>query len=45
MPLLLKTPLLKKYEESFFWQVGALRDKMISVPFEFHVDVFHPSRL
>ena len=41
---LAKTPLLKKYEESFFWQVGALRDKMISVPFEFHVDVFYPSK-
>lgn len=39
-----KTPLLKKYEESFFWQVGTLRDKMIDVPFEFHIDVFYPSK-
>ena len=41
---LAKTPTLKKYEESFFWQIGSLRDKMIDVPFEFYVDVFYPSK-
>ena len=41
---LAKTSLLKKYEESFFWQVGSLRDKMIDVPFEFYIDVFYPSK-
>lgn len=41
---LAKTPVLKKYEESFFWQVGPLRDKMIEVPFEFYIDVFYPSK-
>jgi len=41
---LAKTPLLKKYEESFFWQIGDLRGKMIDVPFEFHVNVFYPSK-
>jgi len=39
---LAKTSALKKYEESFFWQVGSLRDMMIDVPFEFYVDVFYP---
>lgn len=41
---LAKTPALKKYEESFFWQIGSLRDKMIDVPFEFYIDVFYPSK-
>ncbi len=41
---LAKTPALKKYEESFFWQIGSLRDKMIDVPFELHIDVFYPSK-
>jgi len=39
-----KTSLLKKYEESFFWQIGSLRDKMIDVPFEFYVDIYYPSK-
>ena len=39
-----KTVALKKYEESFFWQIGTLRDKMIDVPFEFHVDIYYPSK-
>jgi len=39
-----KTTLLKKYEESFFWQIGSLRDKMIDVPFEFYVDIYYPSK-
>jgi len=41
---LAKTTTLKKYEESFFWQVGLLRDLMIDVPFEFYIDVFYPSK-
>ena len=41
---LAKTPALKKYEETFFWQVGSIRDLMIDVPFEFHVNVFYPSK-
>ena len=41
---LAKTATLKKYEESFFWQIGSLRDKMIDVPFELHIDVFYPSK-
>ena len=41
---LAKTPTLKKYEESFFWQVRNLRDKMIDVPFEFYIDVYYPSK-
>jgi Holliday junction resolvase RusA-like endonuclease len=41
---LAKTTAMKKYEESFFWQVGSARDKMIDVPFEFHIDVFYPSK-
>lgn len=41
---LAKTTTLKKYEESFFWQIGTLRDKMIDVPFEFYIDVFYPSK-
>lgn len=41
---LAKTKALKDYEESFFWQVGSARGKMIDVPFEFYVDVFYPSK-
>ncbi|MEO0037331.1 MAG: hypothetical protein RIQ59_542 [Bacteroidota bacterium] len=41
---LAKTPALKKYEESFFWQIGPARDKMIEVPFEIYIDVFYPSK-
>ena len=41
---LAKTPAMKKYEESFFWQVGAARNKMIDFPFEFHIDVYYPSK-
>lgn len=41
---LAKTPALKKYEESFIWQCGKYRNANISVPFEFHVDVYYPSK-
>lgn len=39
-----KTTAMKKYEESFMWQVGSCRDANISVPFEFHIDVYFPSK-
>lgn len=39
-----KTTAMKKYEESFLWQVGACRDANISVPFEFYIDVYFPSK-
>lgn len=39
-----KTPLLNKYEESFIWQAGRLRDLEINEPFEFHIDVYYPSK-
>ena len=41
---LAKTPALKKYEESFIWQAGKLRDLNINEPFEFHIDVYYPSK-
>ena len=35
---------LKRYEEAFMWQVGSMRDANISVPFEFYLDVYFPSK-
>lgn len=41
---LAKTKALKQYEESFFWQCGTVRNKEINEPFEFHVNVYYPSK-
>ena len=41
---LTKTSAMKRYEESFLWQVGSMRDANISVPFEFYLDVYFPSK-
>ena len=41
---LTKTTAMKKYEEAFLWQVGAIRDLMINGLFEFHIDVYFPSK-
>jgi len=41
---LAKTPILKRYEESFIWQSGKLRDLNIDEPFEFYIDVYYPSK-
>lgn len=41
---LTKTKAMKQYEESFLWQVGEIRDANISVPFEFYIDVYFPSK-
>lgn len=41
---LAKTPALVKYEESFIWQAGKLRDLNINEPFEFYIDVYYPSK-
>lgn len=41
---LTKTKAMKTYEESFLWQVGGIRDADISVPFEFYIDVYFPSK-
>jgi Holliday junction resolvase RusA-like endonuclease len=41
---LTKTSAMKKYEEAFLWQVGAIRDANIGVPFEFYLDVYFPSK-
>ena len=41
---LAKTHSLKKYEESFIWQAGKLRDLNINEPFEFYIDVYYPSK-
>lgn len=41
---LTKTPAMKKYEESFLWQVGNIRDSNIDEPFEFYLDVYFPSK-
>jgi len=40
---LYKTDTLKKYEDSFFMQVGKFRGKMIEEYFEFEIDVYYPS--
>lgn len=41
---LTKTQATKKYEESFLWQVGKIRDVNIDTPFEFYLDVYYPSK-
>jgi len=42
---LFKTPSLKKYEESFYWQLPAeWRNKNIGGIFEFHINVYYPSK-
>ena len=41
---LTKTKAMHAYEESFLWQVGSIRDAYIAVPFEFHIDVYFPSK-
>lgn len=41
---LAKTKALKAYEESFMWQCGVYRNANISTPFEFHVNVYYPSK-
>lgn len=41
---LAKTKALKEYEESFMWQCGVYRNANISTPFEFHVNVYYPSK-
>lgn len=41
---LTKTSAMKKYEETFLWQVGNIRDSEIDVPFEFYLDVYFPSK-
>src|SRR5690625_3958655 len=41
---LAKTKALKTYEESFLWQCGNYRNKNITAPFEFHIDVYYPSK-
>ena len=40
---LAKTPALKKYEDSFYMQVGGIRGAMIEEYFEFEIDVYYPS--
>lgn len=39
-----KSKAMEDYEKAFFWQVGKIRDANISVPFEFYLDVYFPSR-
>lgn len=39
-----KTAAMKKYEESFMWQVGECRDANIDVPFELYIDAYYPSK-
>lgn len=41
---LAKTPALKKYEESFLWQCGTGRGKMIDTPFKLELEVYYPSK-
>jgi Holliday junction resolvase RusA-like endonuclease len=41
---LTKTNAMHKYEETFLWQVGAMRGAMIDVPFRFELDVYYPSK-
>lgn len=41
---LTKTKAMHAYEEAFLWQVGNVRDANISVPFEFYLDVYFPSK-
>ena len=41
---LTKTKAMQAYEETFLWQVGGIRDANVSVPFEFYIDVYFPSK-
>lgn len=41
---LAKTAALKKYEDDFMWQCGKYRNLGVSEPFEFHVNVYYPSK-
>ena len=42
---LAKTSALTEYEESFMWQCGAAyRNKLITTPFEFYINVYYPSK-
>ena len=41
---LAKTKGLKAYEQSFMWQCGTYRNANISSPFEFHINVYYPSK-
>lgn len=41
---LAKSQALKKYEESFLWQIGSLKDLKIDKQFEFYSDVYYPSK-
>lgn len=35
---------MQKYEETFIWQVGGIRDLNISGLFEFYIDVYYPTK-
>lgn len=39
-----KSDAMKRYEEAFMWQVGAIRGANISGMFEFYIDVYYPSK-
>ena len=39
-----KSDAMKRYEEAFMWQVGAIRDANIQGMFEFYIDVYFPSK-
>ena len=39
-----KTDAMKRYEEAFMWQVGAIRGANIKGMFEFYIDVYYPSK-
>ena len=41
---LTKSSAMKKYEEMFLWHVGPMRGANISVPFEFYINVWFPSK-
>lgn len=41
---LAKTTAMKKYEESFMWQVGGIRDLEYKGLFEFYIDTYFPSK-
>lgn len=43
-PGIIKTKAMYAYEESFLWQVGSMRGANISIPFEFYLDVYFPSK-
>jgi len=41
---LAKTKAMKEYETSFAWQAGRYRNANIQGMFEFHIDVYYPSK-